>query len=122
MANHHLAKAIGDVSWSQFLLLLEYKLKEKGGQLLKIERSDPSSQLCSSCGSRHPMPLSERTYTCPDCGLVMDRDLNAAINILQIGIRKYFNKDAVGTTDSINACGDTKVVSMKQETTAFKRG
>ncbi|VVC06061.1 Putative transposase DNA-binding domain protein [uncultured archaeon] len=122
MANHHLSKAIGDVSWSQFLLLLEYKLKEKGGQLLKIERSDPSSQLCSSCGSRHPMPLSERTYTCPVCGLVMDRDLNAAINILQLGIRKYFGKDAVGTTDSINSCEDTKVVSAKQEATAFKRG
>ncbi|VVC05169.1 Uncharacterised protein [uncultured archaeon] len=41
--------------------------------------------------------------------------------MLQLGIRKYFNKDAVGTTDSINACGDTKVVSMKQEATAFKR-
>ncbi|VVC05552.1 Putative transposase DNA-binding domain protein [uncultured archaeon] len=118
MANHHLAKAIGDVSWSQFLLLLEYKLKEKGGQLLKIGRSDPSSQLCSSCGLRHPMPLSKRTYTCPACGLEMDRDLNAAINILQLGIRKYFGKDAVGTTDSINACRDTKVVSVKQEAAA----
>ncbi|VVC05062.1 putative transposase [uncultured archaeon] len=121
MANHHVAKAIGDVSWSQFLLLLEYKLLQKGGQLLKIGRSDPSSQLCSSCGSRHPMPLSERTYTCPVCGLVMDRDLNVAINILQIGAKKYFGKDAVGTTESLNACGDTKVVSVKQEAAALKR-
>ncbi|VVC05808.1 Putative transposase DNA-binding domain protein [uncultured archaeon] len=118
MANHHLAKAIGDVSWSQFLLLLEYKLLQKGEQLLKIGKSDPSSQLCSSCELRHPMPLSERTYTCPVCGLVMDRDLNAAINILQLGIRKYFGKDAVGTTDSINSCEDTKVVSAKQEAAA----
>ena len=78
--NHNLAKSIHDASMSEFVRQLSYK-----ANVVKIDRWFPSSQLCSCCGHRKKMPLSVRTYECPECGLVLDRDLNAAINILYLG-------------------------------------
>lgn len=82
-------KATMDNGYGMFLRFLEYKLLDRGKVLVKVNRWFPSSQLCSSCGSRHPITLSERTYICPECGVVIDRDHNAAINILTEGIRVY---------------------------------
>jgi putative transposase len=107
LKNHKLAKAISDCGWSQFITYLEYKMKWKGGAMHKIARFAPSSQLCSECGRQQKMPLSERKYVCPACGFVANRDYNAAVNILKIGM--------AGIATSKNACGDMKVVSMKQE-------
>lgn len=88
MKNHHLAKSIAERSLYTLKTMLKYKMEMKGGVLLEVDRFFPSSQLCSSCGHRQKMPLDVRTYICPECGTIIDRDLNASINILNEGLRK----------------------------------
>jgi len=80
--NHHLSKSISDAGWGSFLLILASKAEEAG---CRFEKVDPrhTSVNCSSCGESVPKTLSVRTHRCPTCGLVLDRDHNAAINILQ---------------------------------------
>jgi putative transposase len=82
--NRKLAKAIADVGMHEFKRQLEYKAGWYGREITIISRWFPSTQLCSSCDKRHHMPLSKRRMIC-DCGLNMDRDLNAAINIDKAG-------------------------------------
>ncbi|MDJ0747798.1 MAG: RNA-guided endonuclease TnpB family protein, partial [Xenococcaceae cyanobacterium MO_167.B27] len=87
--NRKLAKAISDVGWGMFTNFLDYKLKEKGGLLLEIDRFFPSSKTCSSClYQMSEMPLDVREWTCPSCGAHHDRDENAAKNIRAEGIRQ----------------------------------
>ena len=88
--NHHLAKAISDVSWYELTRQLEYKAKWNGRKYIKIDTFYASSQLCSVCGHRNPdiKDLSVRTWICPKCGTEHDRDINAAKNILTEGLRK----------------------------------
>ena len=84
--NHHLAKAVSDASFSELRRQLEYKTAKTGAKLHVIDRWYPSSKTCSNCGSvKTKLSLTERTYTCGNCGLVIDRDLNAAINIMVAG-------------------------------------
>ena len=88
MKNHKLAKAIGDVSWFEFVRMLEYKADWYEKQVSKISRWYPSSQLCSDCGfNSGKKPLSVRGWTCTNCGTRHDRDINASINILNEGLR-----------------------------------
>lgn len=82
----HLGKSTNDNGFGMFRNMLEYIAKDKGKYFIKVDRFFPSSQICSKCGSKHKMPLSERVYKC-ECGLIMDRDYNAAINILNEGMR-----------------------------------
>ncbi len=79
-------KATLDNGYGMFLSMLEYKLNDRGKYFIKIDKWYPSSQLCSCCGSRKKLTLQERIYKC-NCGLTMDRDLNAAINIKNEGLR-----------------------------------
>ena len=82
-----LSREIADAAWGEFIRMLEYKCEWYGKTLVKVGRFYPSSKTCSNCGHKQDMPLSERTYVCPVCGMIMDRDLNAAINILREGLR-----------------------------------
>lgn len=102
MKNHNLAKSVADVSWGQFISALKWQAHKRGKYLVEINRWYPSSKTCSCCsGHKADLTLTDRVYVCPDCGFEIDRDLNAAINILQEGIRQH---NTVGTTE-INACG-----------------
>ena len=88
MSNHKLAKAIGEVSWYEFRTMLEYKCEWKGRQLIIAPTNYASSQLCSNCGnkSQQTKDLSCRTYVCEKCGMVLDRDINASINLLKLAM------------------------------------
>jgi putative transposase len=83
--NHCLAKSISDAAWSGFLQNMTYKAEWAGRQIIAVNPAY-TSQNCSGCGHRQPMPLSERVYHCPCCGLEIDRDLNASLNILAMGL------------------------------------
>lgn len=89
MKNHHLAKSVADVSFGEIRRQLEYKAKWNGKVISVIDRFYPSSQLCSCCGyQNHEIKdLSVRKWTCPKCGAIHDRDVNASKNILNEGLR-----------------------------------
>lgn len=89
MHNRRLAKSITDASWNKFHAMLKYKAMETGTQLVEIDSFYPSSQLCSCCGYKNASAkdLKVRRWACPSCGTVHDRDGNAAINILNEGLR-----------------------------------
>ena len=86
--NHHLAQAVGDASFGTFLTMLEYKCRWYGVNLIKIDRFAPSSKTCGKCGYVYKgLKLSERSWTCPECGTHHDRDFNAACNIKESGLK-----------------------------------
>jgi len=86
--NHKLAKSISDVSWSKFVELLKYKSDWSGRDLVQVDKFFPSSKMCSGCENiKKDLKLSDRVYHCSCCGLVIDRDYNAALNILKEGLR-----------------------------------
>jgi putative transposase len=85
MKNRRLSKAIADVGIFELNRQIEYKAQWYGKQVVKISRWEPSTKKCSSCGKIKTMKLSQRTYEC-ECGLVIDRDLNASINIKMAGL------------------------------------
>ena len=84
--NHCLAKSISDAAWSGFFQLLAQKAAWAARQFVAVNPAY-TSQTCSSCGHRQKMPLSERVFKCPCCGLELDRDHNAAVNILGLGLQ-----------------------------------
>lgn len=101
MKNRRLAKAIGDASFYQLSNQIEYKSKIHERELVRVGRFFPSSKTCSNCGTvKTKLSLGERVYRCEECNLVLDRDTNAAINILNEGLT------VLGFPGS-NACGGT---------------
>ena len=103
-------KQVNDVAWSQLVSFMSYKAIKEGKFVIKIGRYFPSTQLCSSCGYQNKeLTLDDRKWTCPHCNTYHDRDINAAINILNKGKETLFgkksNSSTVGTT-GIHACGD----------------
>jgi putative transposase len=115
MKNRRLAQAIGDVGFYEFRRQLEYKCKWYGSQLVIVSRTYPSSKMCSHCGhKKKELSLSEREYVCERCGLQIDRDLNAALNLVTVSL-----------SETLTACGEdvrlggslglAEQTSMKQE-------
>jgi putative transposase len=116
--NRRLAKAISDAGWGEFRRQLEYKCAQYGRTLTVIDRWYPSSKTCSACGHLlNQLKLSTRTWICPGCGTLHDRDLNAAKNILAAG-------------RAVTACGadvrhpgpPVTQSAMKQETQPARAG
>jgi putative transposase len=89
LKNHCLARSISDVGWSEFSRQLEYKCIRQGKTLLKIGRFEPSSKMCSVCGTiNHDLTLKDRVWTCNSCSNTHDRDINAAINIKKMALQE----------------------------------
>ncbi len=96
LKNRRLARAVADVGFYEFRRQLEYKCQWYGSELVVVSRTFPSSKMCSQCGHRKKeLSLSERVYHCEQCGLEIDRDLNAALNLV-----------AVSLPETENACGE----------------
>jgi putative transposase len=85
LKNRKLARAISDIGWGYLKQKISYKASSAGGKLVEVNPQN-TSQLCSACGQLVPKTLNERIHDCQNCGLVLDRDVNAAINILNRGI------------------------------------
>jgi len=106
-------RKVSDLSFDTFTAMMEYKSAKLGKRFAKIGRFDPSSQICSSCGHRKKMPLSERIYVCPHCGQTIDRDVNAAVNIRNFALMRILRSaeekgdlNNTAGTAGINDCGD----------------
>ena len=102
--NHRLAESISECSWYEFIRQLEYKANWYGRNVVKIDRFFPSSKTCSNCGYiKESMKLSERKWICPKCGSELDRDLNAAKNILKQGLNSLsFGTNEYSRGDEVN--------------------
>jgi putative transposase len=118
--NRRLARAVSDQGFGEARRMLGYKTVWNGGTLIVAGRWFPSSRTCSACGTvKAKLSLSERTFRCESCGLVMDRDVNAARNLLRL---------AASGAERVNACGGTVRpgvagrVPVKQEPGTRKRG
>lgn len=104
MKNHHLAKAIGDAGWHGFVARLDYKAKAEGKHLVRIDQWVASSKTCHHCKYKlDNLPLNIRSWCCPKCQTIHDRDTNAAINIENEGI---LNLKAAGLV--VTACGGVR--------------
>jgi putative transposase len=118
--NHKLAKSISDCSWSEFVKQLKYKANWYGINLIKIGRFEPSSKLCSNCGIiNRELQLQDRKWTCKNCRIVYDRDINAAKNIKVIGLKQIpmeRRKLTLGKSRCSNAA------HSNQEASAFSQG
>lgn len=101
LRNRHLAAAIGDQGWAELARQLRYKTARHGGQCLTADRWFASSKTCSACGAVRPkLTLAERTYRCDACGLICDRDVNAAANLAAWG------EHTLGSCPCVTEAGD----------------
>ena len=108
LKNHYLAKSISDAGWGDFRLKLQSKAASAGKQFTKV-KPHYTSQKCSGCNEVVPKRLSDRVHDCSHCGLVLDRDHNAAINI---------KKAAVALRGGVSVVNDpeTPLLGQKRET------
>ena len=91
----HLGKSVHDLGWGEFVRMLAYKCKKYGKSLIMVDKFYPSSKTCISCGYVHKdLTLSDRLFICPECGHLIDRDWQAAMNIRSEGLRIYYSEAA----------------------------
>lgn len=115
MANHHLARAVGDMGFHEFRRQLEYKSAMRGGRVIVADRWFASSKICSECGYKmESMPLSDRSWTCPDCATHHDRDLNAAKNLAKLAVSSTATACGEEGADVVRS-DNVKPASAKQE-------
>lgn len=92
LSRTRMAKSVHDAGWSAFTAMLEYKSARYGRMFVRTGRFEPTTRMCSACGVKGgPKPLNVRRWTCAACGIVHDRDLNAAKNVLALGRRERLN-------------------------------
>ena len=96
LKNHHLAKHISDVSWVKLVRFTQSKAERAGKSVVLVDPRN-TSQRCSGCGQIVPKDLSERVHSCPFCGLTLDRDFNAALNILTLGLKGIAYRESTST-------------------------
>ena len=114
--NHKLAKSIADASWSKFVNMLTYKAEWYGVNLLFIGRFDPSSKMCSKCGSiNEDLTLKDRKWKCKECNIIHDRDINAAMNIKNFAFNKQNTNSGSGRPGDLLEMLVRKPKSMKEE-------
>lgn len=102
LKNKRLSKSIQDLGWSEFVRLLEYKAQWAGRTLLKAGRFFPSSKNCNYCNYKNSsLKLSDRVWTCPVCGQVLDRDLNAAINLKNLILSTLGTRGIYASGDNV---------------------
>ncbi len=90
LKNHCLAQSISDAGWGTFVTMLEYKAEWYGKNILKIGTFEPSSKTCSCCGNiNKELTLKDREWTCECCGTLLNRDVNAAINVKSFALKNY---------------------------------
>jgi putative transposase len=90
--NRSLAKAIADAAWSRFLEMLRYKAEWYGVTLIVVEQFAPTSKRCHDCRYiNDELTLSDRIWICPNCGIILDRDVNAAKNIKMMGLQSFMS-------------------------------
>ena len=98
--HRNLGKATNDNAYGKFLKVLDYKMNDRGKKLIRIDKFYPSSQICNNCGYTYQdLTLKQRKWICPECGVLLDRDINAAINIRNRGIQ-LVNKRTAGQSAS----------------------
>lgn len=115
--NHRLAKSISDASWYQIQMFTNYKAEWAGKTVIFVDPVRTSKE-CHICGNLEDIKLSDRTFRCSKCGLILDRDINAAINIKNRGMKEL--KITPGTGGG--AClSSRKSDTMIQEAPAFRR-
>ena len=123
MRDHRLAKSISDASWGSFVNMITYKADWNGKKVIKIDRYFPSSQTCNVCGNvnKQIKNLSIRDWECPSCHTHHNRDVNAAINILHLGLNKHTSAGTVDYTDGEDVRADLLKgqSSMKSEVSEF---
>lgn len=95
LKNHKLAQPIQNASWNHFIQMLSYKAESAGMTVVKVDAKNTTKE-CSECGNIQEMPLSAREYNCSECGMQMDRDINASINILKRGRAGHVRTNAQG--------------------------
>lgn len=94
----HLGKSVHDIGWGEFTGLLDYKASKWGKTVIRVDKYYPSSRTCRHCGNvNHKLKLSDRLYVCPECGFLIDRDWQAAMNIRDEGLRIYQSKTSEQT-------------------------
>ncbi len=109
LGNRFLSKAISDAAWSELLRKVEYKAERAACHVVQISQWFPSSKTCSCCGHVvDSLPLSVRRWNCPSCGVMFDRDVNAAVNIKYQGLTKL---KAEGL--SVSACGGLRKTTQR---------
>jgi putative transposase len=120
--NHKLAKSISDSGWGSFRTMLEYKAKWYGKQVVVIDRFYPSSKLCNNCQwKNNELTLSQREWVCKNCGTLLDRDVNAAKNILDAGLALVQQELDKACGEDVRPKKSPRVTTRKSRRTSLKQ-